>query len=37
VPTYPGDEELFQTRFFQWLLAVETERKSLEEIQHNDE
>lgn len=37
VPTYPGDTELFQTRFFQWLLAVETERKSLEEIQHNDE
>ncbi len=37
VPTYPGDEELFQTRFFQWLLAVETKRKSLEEIQHSDE
>ncbi len=37
VPTYPGDGELFQTRFFQWLLAVETERKSIEEIQHKDE
>ncbi len=37
VPTYPGDAELFQTRFFQWLLTVETQWKSLEEIQHSDE
>ncbi len=37
VPTYPGDSDLFQTRFFQWLLAVETQGKSLEEIHHNDE
>jgi len=37
VPTYPGDGELFQTRFFRWLLAVETTRKTLEEIHHDDE
>jgi len=36
VPTYAGDEALFATRFFQWLLQVETEGKRLEEIHHHD-
>lgn len=36
VPTYPGDQGLFASRFFRWLLGIDVTEASLEDLHHSE-